>query len=144
METMKYDGQMEVVVVRLDPDENLLGSVEKAIVEHDIRNGVVLSGIATLKRCEMHYVEHTDFPPDNTFHTVEKPLEVGSISGIIADGKPHLHIVVGCRDSGTWVGHVESDCIIGYLAELCILKFPGLEMARHFNEQRGISQLGAK
>ncbi|MFC1672194.1 PPC domain-containing DNA-binding protein [Planctomycetota bacterium] len=144
METMKYTGPTEIVVVRLDADENLLGSIRKAIAEHDIQNGVVLSGVATLKRCEMHYIEHTDFPPDDSRYTVEDPLEVGSIDGIIANGEPHLHIVLGCRDGDARVGHLEDDSVVGYLAEICILKLPGLEMARQLDDKRKVKLLGPK
>lgn len=142
MKTMSYSGPMEVVCVSLETDEQLLESIRAAIAAHDIQNGVIVSGIATLKRCQMHYVEHTDFPPEDTFFTVEKPLEVGAVSGIIADGEPHVHIVFGCRDTQTWVGHLEDDSAVAYLCELCILKFNGLRMARHGHEAHGVKRLG--
>ena len=144
MKSMHYDGGMEVVVVSVEPGEKLLEAIEQAIAAHDIRNGVVISGIATLKRCEMHYIEHTDFPPDDTFYSVEHPLEVGSVSGIIADGQPHLHIVSGWKDRKTWVGHLERGSIVGYLAEICVLKFNDLAMVRRRDEQRKINLLGPR
>lgn len=142
MKTMSYSGAMEVVCVSLETDEKLLESIRAAIAEHDIRNGVIVSGIATLKRCSMHYVEHTDYPPQDAFFTVAKPLEVGSVSGIIADGEPHVHVVLGCRDDETWVGHLEEGSAVAYLCELCILKFNGLRMGRHAHPTQKIRRLG--
>jgi predicted DNA-binding protein with PD1-like motif len=135
---------MEVITVCLDPGEKILESIREVITQHDIRNGVVVSGIATTKRLTMHYIEHTDFPPDNAFYSVDKPLEVGSIGGIIADGEPHLHVVAGHADTQCWVGHLEDDSVVAYLAEICILKFNGLEMTRHLDEERKISLLGPR
>ena len=144
MRVMHYSGPVEVITACLDPGEKLLESVRAIIRQHDIRNGVVVSGIATTKKCRMHYINHTDFPPENTFYSVDEPLEVGSISGIIADSEPHLHIVAGCRQEKCWVGHLEDDTEIAYLAELCILKFNGLAMSRHADTERKISLLGPK
>ncbi len=144
MKTMAYSGNIDVVVANLEPGEPLLESIREIIKKHGIRNGVLVSGVATLKRSHMHFIEGTDYPPDNTFYVVEKPLEVASISGIIAEGQPHLHMVIGHRDEKAWAGHVEDDCIVAYLAELCILKFNGLEMARHWDEERQLGSLGPK
>jgi predicted DNA-binding protein with PD1-like motif len=139
----RYAGPVEVITVGLEPGEKLLESIRAVIAEHDIRNGVVVSGVATTKRCAMHYIEHTGFPPDDTRYCVDEPLEVGSISGIIADGEPHMHIAVGHKQDRCWVGHLEDDTVVCYLAELCILKFNGLSMERR-DDARGIKLLASK
>ena len=144
MKAMRYSGDIEVIAVCLEPGEPLLESIRAVIKQHDIQNGVVVSGVATLKKCRMHYINHTDFPPKDTFYEVEKPLEVGSISGMIADYEPHLHIVIGCKDDKTWTGHLEEGSIVGYLAEICILKFNGLQMSRKPDEKRKVKMLGPK
>ncbi|MBD3392269.1 MAG: hypothetical protein GF418_09395 [Chitinivibrionales bacterium] len=82
MRSMSYNGPVEVITVAVDPGEKLLESVRAAVAEHDIRNGVVVSGVATTKTCRMHHIEHCDFPPEDTVYSVEAPLEVGSINGI--------------------------------------------------------------
>ncbi|MDF1513670.1 MAG: DNA-binding protein [Anaerolineae bacterium] len=142
MFTKAYDGPTELVVVGIAPGEMLLETVQAAIEEHDIQNGAVVSGIGTLKICHMHHIVHDGFPPENRYYTIEKPLEVSSISGIIADGQAHLHMTVGYRDEWAVAGHVEPGCEVLYLAELAILKFNGLRLDRHFDAERVISLLG--
>jgi len=141
---MQYAGLIEVVTISIEPGEMLLETIREALKKHSIKNGVVVSGIGTLKSCHLHYVTHCDFPPSNRFFTIEKPLELSSISGIIADGEPHLHVVVSYADEETYSGHLEDSSQVLYLAEVAILVFNDLQMARHFDKQRGIRLLGPK
>jgi len=142
MRVISQSVPIEVVALGLHPGEMLLESVQKACKEHDIRNGAVVSGIGTLKSCQMHYIEHTDFPSTDRFYTVEKPLELLSVSGIIADGEPHLHVVVSRGEGEVYAGHLEPNSEVAYLAELAILKFNGLRLARHPDPERHIKLLG--
>ena len=144
MTTMQYAGPIEVVIISIEPGEMLLETIREALQKHSIKNGVVVSGIGTLKSCHLHYVTHCDFPPSNRFFTIEKPLELSSISGIIADGEPHLHVVVSYADEETYSGHLEDSSQVLYLAEVTILVFNDLQMTRHFYKQRGIRLLGPK
>ena len=134
----------ELIALGIQPGEMLLESVREACEQRDIRNGAVVSGIGTLKTCHMHYIEHTDFPPIDRFFRLEKPLELLSVSGLIADGEPHLHIVVSCGDSEVYAGHLEPESEVAYLAEIAILKCNDLAMTRRLDERRAIKLLGAK
>ena len=118
--TESKDGKM--IAVGLEPEEKLLESIKEVIKTYHIQDGVVISGVGTLKRCQMHYVDTTSFPAKNVYYVVEEPLEVGSISGLIADYEPHLHMVAGCRDKKTYSGHLEDGCIVLYLAEVLIMR----------------------
>ena len=51
MNVMGHSGAMEVVVIGIQPGEMLLESIKAAIAERNIQNGVVVSGIGTLKTC---------------------------------------------------------------------------------------------
>jgi hypothetical protein len=141
MKVMEHSGAMQVVVVGLEPGELLLESLREVVKERDVRNGVVVSGIGTFKKCRLHYVEGTGFPSENTFITLEKPMELLSVSGVIADGEPHLHVVVSCRRDEVYAGHLEDGSEVAYLAELAILRFNELEMTRR-RDGRGVSLLG--
>ena len=131
MFTDSYAGDLEVVVVGIAPGEMLLETIEAAIKEHGVRNGAVVSGIGTLKVARMHHIEHDRFPPDDRIFIVEKPLEVSSISGIIADGKPHLHMTVGFRDEWSIAGHLEpgSEVLISGRSGDPPVRWPGVGSA---------------
>lgn len=144
MFTKSFTGDLEVLVVGIAPGEMLLETIEAAIAEHGVQNGAVVSGIGTLKVAKMHHIQHDRFPPEDRFFTIEKPLEVSNISGIIADGTPHLHMTVGYRDEWTVAGHLEPGSEVLYLAEVTILRFDDLKLDRHFDAERKISLLGDK
>ncbi len=117
-------------ILRLDPGDYLLESIQELIARENIRNAVVISGIGTLDHCVLHMVMTTSYPPVEHFERWEdKPLELASIDGIIADGVPHLHMVVSDSEKA-YAGHVEPGCRVLYLAELAILEIDGIKLAR--------------
>ncbi len=134
---------VSLVTVGVGPDEMLLESIRKAIAEKGIRNGAVVSGAGTLKSCRVHYVDHSGFPPKDVFCTIEGPLELVGVSGMIADGEPHLHCVVSRRDEPARAGHLEDGSQVLYLAEIGILVCDDLRMIRKLDEARKIKLLGA-
>jgi predicted DNA-binding protein with PD1-like motif len=144
MEIMPYSGKTELVTIGIKPDEMLLESIQAAIQSLGIRNGAVVSGIGTLKTCRMHYVEHTGFPPTNHIFTLEKPLELVSVSGLIADGEPHLHMVVSCGQGEMYGGHLHEGCQVLYLAEIAILVFNDHRIERQPDPERKVSLLRLK
>ena len=144
MKTMSHRGKMELVTIGIEPGEMLLETIRKALADEDIRNGVVVSGIGTLKTCHMHYVTHTNFPPTDKFFRLARPMELLSVSGIVADGEPHLHIVVSCGEEEVWAGHLEAESEVLYLAEIAILKANALAMTRTRDPDRKVSLLGPK
>jgi len=144
MNVMHHAGAVEVVVIGIRPGEMLLESIEAACRERDVRNGAVVSGIGTLDLCRMHYITHTDFPPSDEIATLEKPLELVNISGVIAGGEPHLHMTVSCKQQGTCAGHLEPGSRVLYLAEVVILKFNDLGMTRRVDPERRVPLLGRR
>ncbi len=130
----------EVVCVRLDYGEDVLASIEQAVREHDIRSGVVLSGIGTLYQAVMHMITTTTFPSHDEFVTMRGPLEVTSIDGLIADYQPHLHMTIS-DTKGAYAGHLEPGCLTMYLCEIAIARLEGVELVRVRNEETGIRQL---
>ena len=133
---------MELVVIGLKPGEMLLESIRRAIADKGLRNGVVVSCAGTLKTCRMHFIEHTEFPPKDRFVTIAGPLELVALNGVIADGEPHLHVVVSMKEEPARAGHLEDGSEVLYLAEVAILRCDGLKMARRLDAERKIKLLG--
>ncbi len=135
------DGQLtEVVALRLDRGEDVLASIEKVARERGIHTGVVISGIGTLDRAQLHYVTHTGSPPRNEFVEYEGPIELLSIDGIIADFTPHLHTCISIKDQ-IHMGHLEPGCRVLYLAEIAIAKLEGVRLTRRRDSETNVSQL---
>ena len=127
-------------ILRLDAGDDLLECVNELIDRQNIINGAVISGIGTFDHCVMHMVTTTSYPPVEHFERwAGKPLELSSIDGIIANGIPHLHMVVSDVEYA-YSGHVEPGCRILYLGELLIMEFEaeGLERVRN---AKGVNEL---
>lgn len=114
-------------VIHLDKDEDLLESMREYVKSKGIRNGVILTGFGTLDRCRFHAITTTGLPPHDEFVTVEGPLEVVGIDGIIANGEIHAHYEVANLD-GSFGGHLEPGCRVLYLCEVVIAELDGIDM----------------
>ena len=120
-----------VIVIRLNRGDLLRESIEEAIRELDVRDGTLVCGYGTLDNCNLHMINTIDeFPAREDFPRWENyPLELVSMTGVIADGIPHIHAVIS--DKGKAVGgHLELGCTVVYLAEIVIYEHRGLKLTR--------------
>lgn len=120
-----------VIVIRLDRGELVLESIERTIRELNLTDGTIVCGYGTLSRCNLHMVEtHDVFPAGNSFPKwEEKPLELISMSGVIANGVPHIHTVIA-EGMNAYAGHMEHGCATSYLTEIVIYEHKNLKLVR--------------
>ena len=57
--------------------------------------------------------------------TMNDPMELSSLGVLIADGQPHLHVVLTSKARGAFGGHLENGCQVLSHAEITILKVFG-------------------
>lgn len=132
-----------VFVLRLDQGDYVLEEIRKLIKKENISDAVVVSGIGTLDNCTLHMVMSTGYPPVEHFETwKDKPLELSSMDGIIADGEPHLHTVVSDHEKA-YSGHMEDGCRVLYLCEIVIMELKSIGLKRIANKY-GIKELDKK
>lgn len=135
---MKYYSSLAVPRVhalQFDPDDLLLEGIREFISESGVRDGVVVSGVGTLRDCTMHMVTTTSFPPVEVLRTfADTALELTSMQGVIADGVPHIHMNVSNSESAVG-GHLEPNCTVLYLAEVVVLEVPGFGLTRVPNDK---------
>ncbi|MBS7653873.1 MAG: DNA-binding protein [Candidatus Bathyarchaeia archaeon] len=125
-----------IFLLRLDPGDYVLESVNELVHKEKIKDAVIISAIGTLDHCVLHMVTTTGYPPKEFFRRWEdKPLELTSIMGIIADGKPHLHAVVSDRECA-YAGHLEEGCRTLYLAEIAIIELKDANLTRILDENK--------
>ena len=135
---------LAIFCIGLGPDELLCESLEAACREKDIRFGAIISGIGALKRATLHHIEHTRFPPHDLTQTIDKPLELLSVNGLIVEHQPHVHVALACGESETYGGHLEHGSIVAYLSEIAIMKFNHAFMRREYIEDLKIKLLNGK
>ena len=133
---------VEIYRVRLDRGDLLLEAVEELIKLHSIQDGSVLTGVGSVQECTYHGVKSLAPKAEQEFRTVNGPIEILNLNGIIAAGEPHLHITLS-NMSGAFGGHLEKGCRVLYRAELTVAKFRGRRLARKPNAE-GIPMLRPK
>ncbi|MBV9548341.1 MAG: DNA-binding protein [Alphaproteobacteria bacterium] len=101
-----------IVVMRMKYQTDLLHGMEKLVKEQNIRNGVILSGIGSLRGYKVHSVSSRDLPPSDTFVANPKaPANLNGMNGYIVDGAIHAHVTMALDGgSRTVSGHLEPGC----------------------------------
>lgn len=131
-------------VLRLDQGDMVLENINELIAKEGIKDAVVISAIGTLDMCVLHMVTTTAYPAVEHFERWEnKPLELSSIDGIIADGKPHLHAVVADSEKA-YSGHLENGCRVLYLAEIVIMELKSMDLTRVYNDKHILKLISQK
>jgi len=140
---METKEKKNIIFLRLFPDEDLNEKIKEACRIHDVKTGVVLSGIGQLKKAKLGYFkEKGDYTPEE----FEKPLEILSLTGNICkqedDYLLHLHIVLGNEKKNAFGGHF-IDGTIGIIGEIVLLK-ANVEIKREYDDETGLKTLVLK
>ena len=124
----------EIYRIRLDRGDLLLESIIAAIKDHDIQDGLMLTGVGSVQDCTYHSVKSLAAVAEDEFITVKGPTEILNLDGIIAAGDPHLHITLSTGKRGAFGGHLENGCRVLYRVEMTIAKLSGTPLARKPNK----------
>jgi len=96
-----------LVLIRLNPGDDLLASLEKGVKENNIKNAVILHGIGSARSHHFHVVGTRVNPPRNDFVKDEKASDIVNINGYIIEGRVHAHVVHSDTEIA-FGGHLES------------------------------------
>ena len=123
------EGTGRVVVINLRRGELLLESIEKELASVGIKNAIITSAIGSLQKAVFHRVTGMEAEPVDEFVTIEKPIELASLQGLVVDGHPHFHMVVSDVETPYTV-HLENGTTVLYLVEITLLELKGLDLER--------------
>ncbi|MBM7583462.1 putative DNA-binding protein with PD1-like motif [Caldicoprobacter guelmensis] len=122
-----------IIILNLQRGEDLLKSIREQLKQIGIKNAVVLSAIGSLQRAVFHRVTGMEESPVDEYVTLEKPMELASLQGVIVDGDPHLHMVISDLEQ-TYTGHLEEGTVVLYLVEITLAEIKGVNLQRKKNE----------
>lgn len=118
-----------VHILRVDPGEDVLGSVRTFLRQAGIQQAVVLGGYGTLAGYHLHWVTHNRIPTENRFRRGEGGIEILAMSGLVVDGEPHIHVALSTPD-GAFGGHLEPGCTAYVLCEVFFAEVEGVLLSR--------------
>ena len=116
-------------ILRVDPGEDVLGSVKAFLAESEVRQAVVLGGYGTLAAHHLHWVRNNQIPASDIHGTGEGGIEILSMNGLVVEGEPHIHIALSTT-AGAYGGHLEPGCIAYVLCEAFLAEVEGLDLKR--------------
>jgi predicted DNA-binding protein with PD1-like motif len=129
---MKFYDQAKpgrTIVVRLNPGDYVMESLRLVIDQADLKNGYIASGIASFDHCRLKTAINVSQPPVFVYpEWNDVPLEVVALQGFIAEGQPHVHVVVS-DDKQAVAGHLEESRIL-FVGEIVIQELVGQEFTR--------------
>jgi predicted DNA-binding protein with PD1-like motif len=118
-----------ILILRVDPGEDVLESIERFLQEANVQQAVVMGGYGTLAAYHLHWVTHNRIPTNNTFGQGEGGTEILSMNGLVVDGEPHIHVTLSTPD-GAFGGHLEPGCIAYVLCEVFLAEVEGVPLSR--------------
>jgi len=116
-------------IVRVDPGEDVLGSVETFLADAGVKQAVVMGGYGTLAAYHLHWVKHNTLPSENLFGKGEGGIEILSMNGLVVEGEPHIHVALSTPE-GAYGGHLEPGCRAYVLCEVMLAEIDGPRLSR--------------
>ena len=135
------------VAVRLSPGEDLLGGIQSACEKFGIHNGVIVSGIGSLRNAR--FFDPVELPGTKAGYgysdPIEKsgPIEIISVSGSVCTGDDggvllHVHCCFADRDGTACAGHLIEGCKVLLTADLVIGELEGMVLERRMDPDLGV------
>lgn len=118
-----------MVMIRVDPGEDLLAALERAVAEHGVQNAVFVSGAGSLRSWHFHVVSSRDLPPENAFAKGETAVDIVAITGFVLGGRVHAHITL-TDDTVAFGGHLEPDCEVLTFAMVALAETPAQDLSQ--------------
>jgi uncharacterized protein len=96
-----------IVVLRFKYQADLLAGLKKMVKQENIRNGVILSAIGSVRGYQVHQVSNRTLPSQDTYvKNPTEPADLVSMNGYVIDGRLHPHITLATPDK-VIAGHLE-------------------------------------
>ena len=113
-----------VVVLRFKFGVDLLASLEQAVKDNKIQNGVILNGFGSVRNYQVHQVSNRTLPSKNMFvKDPTAPADIAAMSGFVLNGRLHPHITLSNPDHA-FGGHLESGTNVFTFAVITIGVLP--------------------
>lgn len=126
---------MQTICKRLHRGDDLLLSIRRLALEHDISAAVVLSAVGCVSHARVRDASGVNL------RSVDEHCEIVSLNGTVSAARCHLHIALSKEDLSTVGGHLVEGCIINTTCELVLGVLDGQRIGVEFDEETGYDEL---
>ncbi|MCL2320016.1 MAG: DNA-binding protein [Treponema sp.] len=95
-----------IIIIRLNPGDDVLASLNEAVKKNNIQNAVIISGFGSVNTHHFHVVASRENPPKEDYIKKDKASDILDFSGCIINGRVHAHITHSDKDIA-FGGHLE-------------------------------------
>lgn len=120
---------------RLQNGEDLKLSIEKYVKNHNIKAGVIISCVGCLYKSVIRNAAGKEVI------TLDKNVEIVSITGTLSPEGCHIHISVSDEELKTYGGHLKDGCLINTTAEVVIAELDNYAFKREMDNKTGYKEL---
>lgn len=126
---------MKTYAVRLRRGADLLQSIEAFCAEHQIRAGVLLSGVGCVTKARLRDAGGVNIV------SIDEEMEIVSLMGTVSEKRCHLHVSFAKEDLSVIGGHLVAGCMINTTCELVIGELRDYVYDVKFDEETGYDEL---
>ncbi|HEY9598170.1 MAG TPA: PPC domain-containing DNA-binding protein [Cyanophyceae cyanobacterium] len=126
---------MQIVPIRLKPEQDLKKSLKNFVDKNHIQAGFILTAVGSLKQATLRFANREE---SQVFH---EKFEIVSLVGTLSTQGLHLHTSLCDRNGKTIGGHLLDGCIIYTTAEIVIGTSDEFIFLRTVDEQTGYKEL---
>jgi predicted DNA-binding protein with PD1-like motif len=124
---LKLKRSQNVLIIRLDEDDEVISSITKALISQRIDFGIIISFIGALKSCQLILKRGLE----KLISTHMEVVGNGNISRYNEAPFVHLHVAMG-SDKRFWAGHLTKG-IVDVFCEVAIIPVE-LKMIRKYEQ----------
>ena len=126
---------MKTYAVRLRRGADLLQSIEAFCAEHQIRAGVLLSGVGCVTKASIRDAGGVNIV------SIDEAMEIVSLMGTVSEKRCYLHVSFAKEDLSVIGGHLVAGCMINTTCELVIGELRDYVYDVEFDEETGYDEL---
>lgn len=120
---------------RLQRGQDLKLEIEKYVSNNKIKAGVIISSVGCIYEAVIRNAGGIESV------TLNKNLEIVSITGTLSADGCHIHIAVSDEDLQTYGGHLQEGCLVNTTAEIVIIELEDYSFGRKKDKATGYKEL---
>lgn len=130
---------MRQITKRLYPDQDLRREIENMVRENNVKAGVLLSIVGSLKSAVLRMPQ----PESDVYKTKEwsEPLEIVGSTATLSENGSHVHVSLSDKEGNVTGGHLQEGCIVRTTVEVVIGVFDDIEYKRVRDKETGFDEL---
>lgn len=127
--------KMKTYVFRLKPGQNIREEIEKFVDERDIKAGIILTCVGSLKKAVLRMADA------EIIKSYDGIFEIVSLVGTVEKDNSHLHMSISDENGNVFGGHLKNDSVVGTTAEIAIAGLEDIEFKRELDKETGYDEL---